>query len=108
MSQTIIATFIRPDVSVLFYDEHLIASGNTYYNDYIKTNMIDTNRMTVISEYSNEGLTLTVHRTFTDDGFSIWWNDPVINEAREDLFAYNASVNIDYNYVLDPINPGID
>lgn len=102
MSHTIIATFVRPNTGVLFYDEHLVASGNTYYNDYIKTNMIDLNKMTVNKIYSNGNLTLQVHRTFTDDGFVRWWNDPVIIETRDDLYAYNASSNIAVSYDIDP------
>jgi|694.fasta_scaffold03268_17 hypothetical protein len=96
---TITSVSVRPSTDVVWFFEHEISAGNSFYQNYIKETLIDANLLKQSRSYSDNGLVMTTVNELTDEGFNIWFNDPVIITARDEMLVYNTQNNIILNSI---------
>jgi len=97
--KTITSVFYRPIVDTPWYHEHEAAVDGTG-SDYIKQKLLNTNYLKQTRVSSMGGHMITTTNVFTDEGFSIWFNDPVITGIRQKMIEYNKKNDI-MNVSLD-------
>jgi hypothetical protein len=92
--KTITSVFARPTTDIMWFFEHEIATGKTVYQDYIQKTLIDTNLLKQTRSYSDDRLVMTSVNELTEEGYDIWFNNPIIIIVRDEMLVYNTENNI--------------